>query len=65
MLAQQVQAVSGQQLTLAYADQGYMGDAPRQAATQPGIQLQVVKLSQTKHGFVLLPRHWVVERRLS
>ncbi|MGI4824444.1 MAG: hypothetical protein ACRYFV_24815 [Janthinobacterium lividum] len=41
---------------MAYTDLGYTGDTPRQAATQPGIQLQVVKLSQTKHGFVLLPR---------
>ena len=58
------QASSGQQVTLAYADQGYTGDAPVAAADQ-GIQLQVVKLGQTKRGFVLLPRCWVVERSLS
>ncbi len=26
------------------------------------VQLAVVKLSEAKHGFVLLPRRWVVER---
>jgi transposase len=26
---------------------------------------QVVQLGHTKRGFVLLPRHWVVERSLS
>lgn len=64
-LAQQVQANSGQQVTLAYADQGYTGDAPLEAAAAQGIQLQVVKLGQTKRGVVLLPRRWVVERILS
>jgi len=64
-LAQQVQASSGQQVTLAYADQGYTGDAPVAAAAAQGIHLQVVKLGQTKRGFVLLPRRWVVERSLS
>ncbi len=28
-----------------------------------GIQLIVVKLPDAKHGFVLLPRRWVIERR--
>jgi transposase len=50
---------------MTYADQGYTGDAPAQAAEQHGIDLQVVKLSQAKRGFVLLPRRWVVERSLS
>ena len=26
------------------------------------MQFEVVKLSETKHGFVLLPRRWAVER---
>lgn len=65
LLAQEVQAVCGQQVTLTYADQGYTGDTPTQAAAQQGIALQVVKLGQAKRGFVLLPRRWVVERSLS
>jgi transposase len=32
------------------------------SAAAHGIQLAVVKLPEAKHGFVLLPRHWVVER---
>lgn len=64
-LAQQVQAGSGQQFTLAYADQGYTGDAPAEAAAAQGSHLQVVKLGQTKRDFVLMPRRWVVERSLS
>ncbi len=65
VLAQEVQTVAGQQVMLAYADQGYTGDAPQEAAAAQGIHLQVVKLGQTKRGFVLLPRRWVVERSLS
>jgi len=64
-LAEEVQTASGQSVTLAYADQGYTGDTPAQAAEQHGIDLQVVKLDHTKRGFVLLPRRWVVERSLS
>jgi transposase len=31
-------------------------------AAEHGIRLEVVKLPTAKHGFVLLPRRWVVER---
>jgi len=65
VLAQEGQASSGQQVTLAYADQGYPGDALAEAAAAQGIHLQVVKLCQAKRGFVWLPRRWVVERSLS
>lgn len=61
-LANAVQEVTGQTITLAYVDQGYTGDLPRQAAAGHGIELAVVKLSTAKRGFVLLPRRWVVER---
>jgi transposase len=47
---------------LAFVDQGYTGDQPAEDAAQHGIQLEVIKLSETKKGFVLLPRRWVVER---
>ena len=49
-------------MTLAYVDQGYTGEPPRQAAAEQGIALEVVKLPNAKRGFVLLPRRWVVER---
>ena len=61
-LAQAVQEVTGQTIEIAFVDQGYMGDAPAEAAKQHGIQLEVVKLPQAKRGFVSLPRRWVVER---
>ncbi len=47
---------------VAFVDAGYTGDQAAQAAEAHGIQLEVVKLAQAKHGFVLLPRRWVVER---
>jgi transposase len=61
-LAQAVQEVTGQHVELAFVDQGYTGEAPAAAAQAHGIQLEVVKLSEAKRGFVLLPRRWVVER---
>jgi transposase len=61
-LAMQVQAVTGESITLAYVDQGYTGEQPIQDAASQGIQLEVVKLPEAKKGFVLLPRRWVVER---
>jgi len=61
-LAQQVQAVTGENVEVAFVDAGYTGDQPAQAATAHGIRLEVVKLPDAKKGFVLLPRRWVVER---
>ena len=43
-------------------DQGYCGEQPAAEAEKHGIRLEVVKLSEAKMGFVLLPRRWVVER---
>jgi transposase len=61
-LADQVQAVTNQHVEVAFVDQGYTGDQPAQAAAEHGMRLIVVKLPDTKKGFVLLPRRWVVER---
>ena len=61
-LAQAVQHVTGDQVELAYVDQGYTGAIPAAAAAQHGIHLEVVKHTEAKRGFVLLPRRWVVER---
>lgn len=61
-LAAAVQEATGEMVTLAYVDQGYTGELPRQAAADHGIALAVVKLPDVKRGFVLLPRRWVVER---
>jgi transposase len=61
-LAEKVQQVTGESVTLAYVDQGYTGESAAEAAAVHGIQLEVVKLPEAKRGFVLLPRRWVVER---
>jgi transposase len=61
-LASQVQEVTGENVEVAFVDQGYTGESAEQAAAQHGIKLVVVKHDQAKRGFVLLPRRWVVER---
>jgi transposase len=61
-LAQQVQQVTGDNVEIAFVDQGYTGEKAEQAAAEQGIRLEVVKLPEAKKGFVLLPRRWVVER---
>jgi transposase len=61
-LSAAVQEVTGESVTVAYVDQGYTGQEPADAAQAHGIRLEVVKLPAAKHGFVLLPRRWVVER---
>jgi transposase len=61
-LAAQIQATTGEAVEVAFVDQGYTGDQPAADAEAQGIRLEVVKLPTAKHGFVLLPRRWVVER---
>ena len=61
-LAQAVQQITGNTVELAYVDQGYTGENAKQGAQAHGIQLEVVKHTEAKRGFVLLPRRWVVER---
>ena len=61
-LAEAVQDVTGEHVEVAFVDQGYTGPDAAQAAQEHDIRLEVVKLPEAKHGFVLLPRRWVVER---
>jgi transposase len=61
-LAAAVQEAAGQTVTLAYVDQGYTGDQPAADAAAHGIRSEVVRHTEAKKGFVLLPRRWVVER---
>lgn len=62
-LAEQVQAVTGDSVQVAFVDQGYTGDIPQQMAADHGLELIVVKLAHAKKGFVLLPKRWVVAPR--
>ena len=43
-------------------DQGYTGPAAAEQASGEVIRLEVIRHTEAKRGFVLLPRRWVVER---
>jgi transposase len=67
-LTEQVQAVTGESVELAYVDPGYTGTEPAESAQDHGIQLEVVKLPDAQgpqQGFVWLPKRWVVKRSLA
>jgi transposase len=61
-LAAKVQEVTGGTVEVAFVDQGYTGASAAEQADDHGIRLEVVKHTEAKKGFVLLPRRWVVER---
>jgi transposase len=61
-LAAKIQEVTGGTVELAFVDQGYTGENAAQQASKHKIVLEVVKHTEAKKGFVLLPRRWVVER---
>jgi len=61
-LATKVREVTGGTVEVAFVDQGYTGDDAAGQAQASGIKLEVVKHTEAKRGFVLLPRRWVVER---
>ncbi len=61
-LAARVQEVTGGNVQVAFVDQGYTGESAEDQAGEQGIRLEVVKHTEAKKGFVLLPRRWVVER---
>ena len=61
-LAAKVQEVPGDAVELAYVDQGYTGAQAAQDAQAQHMQLEVVKRSGAKQGFVWLPKRRVVER---
>lgn len=61
-LTARLQEVTGGTVEVAFVDQGYTGEAAADQAEGNGIRLEVVKHTEAKKGFVLLPRRWVVER---
>ena len=61
-LAEEIQQATAENIEIAYVDQGYTGERASELAAEHGIRLEVVKHKEAKHGFVLLPRRWVVER---
>ena len=44
------------------SDAAYTGEETEAAAQAHGMRLMVVKRPEGSHGFVLLPKRWVVER---
>jgi transposase len=64
-LAAAVQAATGEHIEVAFVDQGYTGEQAAEDAAAHGLRLEVVKLPETRRGFVLLPKRWVVERSLA
>jgi transposase len=60
--AEQVQEATGDSVEVAFVDEGYTGEQAATDAAAHGIRLEVIKRPEAKHGFVLLPRRWVVER---
>ena len=61
-LARGVQDVTGLNVEIAYVDQGYTGKVTQEQAHDHCMELVVVKHTEAKKGFVLLPRRWIVER---
>ena len=61
-LMTQVQPAAGGSVQVAFADQGYTGAQPSQEAAQQGVNLELVKLSEAKKGFMLLSKCWEVQR---
>jgi len=49
-------------VTKVWADKGYTGTAPAEAAAKAGIDLEIVSGPKPTNGFVVQPRRWVVER---
>lgn len=61
-LSQKIKELTNGRVKLAYVDQGYTGERAAKAAAEHEIELEVIKHTEAKKGFVLLPRRWVVER---
>jgi transposase len=62
LLLAEVQEATGENVQVAFVDQGYTGEEAARQAAHEGVHLIVVKLKEAKRGFILLPRRWVVER---
>lgn len=61
-LSEEIQEATGENVELAYVDQGYTGEKASESVAEHGIRPELVTQEEAKRGFVLLPRRWVVER---
>ena len=64
-LAEQVQALIGGAVQVAFVDQGYTSEQTAADVAAQGIRLAVIKPPDAKYGFILLPRRWVIERSIA
>jgi peptide subunit release factor 1 (eRF1) len=55
-LVRAVQEATGEGVELACVDEGYTAERAAEEAEDHGIRLEVVKHSEAKRGFLLLPR---------
>ncbi len=63
VLADAIQEATGENVELAYVDQGYSGERrPATDAEERGIRLEMIERPEAERGFALLPRRRVVER---
>lgn len=58
----EVQAATGANVEMAFADQGYTGKQTALDAAETGVELVVVKRPEAVKGFILVPKRWGVER---
>ena len=63
--AAQVQAGTGEPVAVAFGEPGDTGEQPVPDAAAQGLHLAGVKLPEAARGVVLVPRRWVVERRVA
>lgn len=61
-LLEDAQKATHHSLQAAFVDQGYTGEEAAADAKAVGVRLIVIRHPETKRGFILLPRRWVVER---
>jgi transposase len=70
-LAQRIPFATGEAVGVGSIDQGHTGEQPAGNGQANGIRRELVsdhpapQLPTTKHSPLLLPRHWVVERRFA
>jgi transposase len=60
-LAERVQEMTGETAKVVYADAAYSGEETAAVAQEQGMRLIVVQRPEGSHGFVLLPKRWMVE----
>lgn len=61
-LCREVQALTGGNIDVVIADQGYTGDQAQTDAALNDLELVIVKRPSGAQGFVMLPERWVIER---